>query len=588
MKLSRLILVLAFALVSLTAHAQEQKWIRASSAHFLLFTDTTEVKAQRLLTDLEQRVEGFGEAFGGLHAFPFPIEVYLFKDRNDFVTAIPNRPPVNGEVPPEKNAYFITGPDRFFLVAKDKNPDDIANDTAHSLGHAFFEHSVMWRPFWLTEAAGEYFRKLGRDADTKAISEKDGYSVDDLLTIVQSANYQDSEPGGAFRTQSYRLLRLILQEKPQALRDFVKAINREEGKDAKLNIDVEEIGKKFQTFVETPLRMPAVAPAVKSEPVDALSIAVHRGDLLMATERTYEAGRYYNGTSPESRAARAIAARLSRPASESLPVLAKTAQELPDMGLVQYYFGTLAAEKGTQLNAQLSALERAVKLLPTFGRAFAELARVYVLSGKADQALPLLDKALSLEPEHADYFYEIRAQALAAAGRFDDALRTIRVGETLPHGDRRAVEAYTVKVMNMTKLIESARREVDSQKMERIRRDLEAKVNEREPVQVPEPVLPTPDGQINFEIAATTALAVANQVYPQYPEALRKAGRQGKISLRVEVAPDGSVKNAVVATSQVPELNAATIAAVKKWVFKLARARTTPVNITLTFIYTLQ
>jgi len=100
--------------------------------------------------------------------------------------------------------------------------------------------------------------------------------------------------------------------------------------------------------------------------------------------------------------------------------------------------------------------------------------------------------------------------------------------------------------------------------------------------------LPTPDGQINYEIAAATAMEIANPVYPQYPEALRKAGRQGKISLRVEVAPDGSVRNAVVATSPVPELNAATVAAVKKWVFKLARARTTPVNITLTFIYTLQ
>jgi hypothetical protein len=60
----------------------------------------------------------------------------------------------------------------------------------------------MWRPFWLDEAAGEYIRKLGRNPDTKPVPEKDAYTLDDLLTIVPSATYQDSDPVGAFRTQS--------------------------------------------------------------------------------------------------------------------------------------------------------------------------------------------------------------------------------------------------------------------------------------------------------------------------------------------------------------------------------------------------
>src|SRR4051812_35560845 len=52
MKLFRFVLILVMALASSTVQAQEQKWIRASSAHFLLFTDTSEAKAQRLLNDL--------------------------------------------------------------------------------------------------------------------------------------------------------------------------------------------------------------------------------------------------------------------------------------------------------------------------------------------------------------------------------------------------------------------------------------------------------------------------------------------------------------------------------------------------------
>jgi TonB family protein len=588
MRFYKLALLLSFVLGCGIARAEEPKWIKATSEHFVLFTDSSDSKGQRLLTDLEQRVEGFSDAFGKLPPFQFPIHVFLFKNSEDFVASIPDRQPVDGAVPPEKNAYVVDGPDRLYLLVKDKSPEDIANDAAHSLGHAFFEHSVMWRPFWLSEGIAEYVRKLGRDADNKEIKEKDAFSVDDLLAIVPSAEYQDSDSGGAFRIQSYRLLRVLLREQPQALREYIQALNREDGKDARLNVDIEKITGTFQEYVESPIKLPPVAPAVKSEPADPATVAVRRGELLIATGKNFEASRYLNGASQEARAARAIAARFSRPPAEAVTVLARTAEELPDNGLVQYHFGAIETQNRAQLNAQNEALQRAVKLLPLFGRAYAQLARVDALNGKASQALPLLDRALELDPEYADSFFEIRANALVALGRLEDAYQAIKVGEALPHIDRKAVESYTIKVMNITKKIENARREVDSQKLERIRREVEAKVNELEPVQPPDPPVSVPEGQINYEITAAAAMDVVNTVYPQYPEALRRMGKMGKVTLRVQVAPDGTVKNAVATNSQVPELNSATIEAAKKWVFKLGHPRATPVNITLTFIYTLQ
>jgi TonB family protein len=588
MRFLKFALLLCFVLGGGFARAEEPKWVKATSEHFELYTDTSDSKGQRLLIDLEQRVEACGDAFGKVPPFQFPIHVFLFKNSEDFLASIPDRQPVDGAVPPEKNAYVVNGPDRLYILAKDKSPQDIANDAAHSLGHALFEHTVMWRPFWLSEGIAEYVRKLGRDADNKEIKEKDAFSVDDLLTIVPSADYQDSEPGGAFRTQSYRLLRVLLQEQPQALREYIQALSREDGKDAKLNVDVEKIATTFQDYVESPIKLPPVVPIVKSEPVDPATVAVRRGEMLVATGKNYEASRYLNGSSPQARAARAIAARFSRPATEAVTVLARAAEELPDNGLVQYHFGAIETQNKVQVKAQAEALQRAVKLLPVFGRAYAQLARVDVLNGEASQALPLLDRAVELEPEYADSFFEIRADALVSLGRLDEAYKSIKVGEALPHGDRKAVEAYTVKVMNITKKIENARREVDSQKLERIRRDVEAEVNEREPVQPPPPPVKVPEGQINYEITAAIGLDVVNAVYPEYPEALRQMGKMGKVTLRVQVAPDGSVKNAVATNSQVPELNAATIDAAKKWVFKLGHPRTTPVNISLTFIYTLQ
>jgi TonB family protein len=581
--------LLVFALAAGAARAEDPKWYQASTEHFMLYTDTSEAKAQRLLTDLEQRIAGFDDIVGTVHPLQFPIEVFLFKTREDFVAAMPNRPPVNGSAPPEKNAYLLRGPDRVFILAKDKSPEDIADDAAHFLGHVLFEHEVVWRPFWLAEGTAEYLRRLGRNPDTKAVAEKDANSVADLLTIVQSANYQDTDPPTPFRTQAYRLLRVLLKENPQALRNYLAAIDKADGHEARLDVKVDEIQQQYQDYTETALSLPPLAPVVKITPADAASLAVHRGDLLLASGRTYEASRYYNGTTPEARAARVVLTSVSRPAAEAVAALARSAQELPDSPLIQYHFGAIETDNSKLVEGQTAALERAVALLPRSGRAVAELARVYAQSGKAEQSLALLDRALELEPEHADRYFAIRAGALLALSRHEDSLRAMKTAEALPHTDRKTTEAYTVKVMEMTRKVEMARRAEDSQKMDRIRRDLENKVSEREPVKPPPPPVVVPEGGINYEISAGATIEVVDAVYPDYPESLRRQGKSGRVALRLEVLADGKVRNATVTSSQVPELNAATVEAVKKWTFKLPpRARPAPLNVTLTFNYTLQ
>jgi protein TonB len=447
----------------------------------------------------------------------------------------------------------------------------------------------MWRPFWLAEGAAEYVRKLGRNADTKTVSEKDGFTVDDLLTIVPSATYQDTDPPTAFRLQSYRLLRVVLQENPEALREFVKALGREDGNEAKLGMSVEELSKKFAGYAETAAKLPPVAAAVKSQPAEPPYLAIHRGDVLVAAERTSDAPRYYNGDTPAARGARAIMTRFTRMPAEAMQQLARAAHDLPDHGLVQYHYGAMESDAAKDREPQTAALESAVKLLPSFGRAYAELARLYVLSGKDKDALPLLERALELEPEFADHYYDIRANALVGLGRPEEAVRAINIAEALPHADRKTTEAYMLKVAAVKKKIETKRREADSARETLIRRDVERKVNELEPVVPPQPPAPIPGGQINFEIASTSTIDVVDTVYPDYPEDMRKLGKAGRISLRVTVGPDGKVRNAVVSNSQLPQLNSATVDAAMKWTFKVPpRPRPAPVTITLTFTYALQ
>ena len=546
--------------------AKETKWFEFSSEHFLLFTDTNEAKGRRLISDFENRVAAFSQAFGKVPSRQFPLEVFLFNSEQDFIEALPH---AKGEEELRKSAYLLRGPDRTFIVAKDKSPDDISNDVGHALGHVLFERYVLWRPFWLAESAAEYVRKVGRAADTKAVSEQEGFSAADLITIVSSATYNDNDPAGAFRTESYRLLRILLDEKPDVIRQYLPALRMESERAPKIAIDPQSIDSTLKTYVETPLRAVPVSAAIRSSEADMARLAIHHGDLLLATDRQADAARWYNGDSKDARGARAIITRFSRPAAEAARVLDRAARELPENGLVQYHFGAMELQDKKDIHSQVAALEHAVQLLPLMGRAYAELARVYTLDGQAEKSAPAITKALELEPEYADHCYEIRAEAEVALGQSDRAVRDMNIASDLPHPDRSAVERYVLKVSAIRKKIENARREIDARQLEEIRQQTRAEAERREPPPKPTaPPPPVPEGSIGYEIETRAPIEVLETVYPDYPEALRKKGTTGVIALRVDVGPDGKVKTAAVANSQVPDLNNATLEAIKKWSFK--------------------
>ena len=562
-------MALALLLLSMlipVLHAKDPKWFEVSSEHFLLFTDTNEAKGRRLISDFENRVAAFSQAFGKVPARQFPIEIFLFNNEQDFIEALPHG---QGEEQLKKAAYLLRGPDRTFIVAKDKSPDDIANDAGHALGHVLFERYVLWRPFWLAEGAAEYIRKAGRSADTKAVPEQEGFSAGDVVTIVPSATYDDNDPGGAFRTESYRLLRILLDEKPDLIRQYLQSL-RMESEHAPVNdIDAQAMDSRLKSYVETPLKMPPVTAAVKSSEADMARLAIHRGDLLLATERQADASRWYNADSKDARAARAIITRYSRPAAEAARVLDRSARELPENGLVQYHFGAMELQDKKDIHAQALALERAVQLLPLLGRAYGELARVYALDGQPEKSLPAIGKALDLEPEFADRFYQIRAEVEVTLGQSDRAFRDINIAADLPHSGRSAAEHYSVWISVIQRKIEYARREIDQRKLDEIRQEVRAEAERREPPPQPSaPPPPVPEGRISYSIESRAPLEVLDAVYPDYPEALRKKGAAGDITLRVDIGPDGTVKTAAVAASQIPDLNNAALEAMKKWSFK--------------------
>ena len=589
----RLGLLCAAVLLVLSAPVRgaDPVWIQLTSRNFVLFTDTTEIKGRRLLEDFEGRLAALNTVLGGIPQRQFPIEVFLFTRKEDFAEAIP--PAAKGPEGPvefDKGAYLWRGPDRIFVGARDKAPADIADDVGHALGHVFSSRLSVWRPFWLAEASGEYFRRVGRTPDNKKVSEKEGYPVADLLEIVRTKNYDDDAPltpgTTAFRTQSYRLLRVLMARHGPELAAWLKELRTAIEQEPKLNVDVKILQSEFDAYSDTVAGPGSGTFDIRTPSSNPAAVAIHRGDLLVAAKKTSEAGAFYNGGSEEARAARAVLARFSRSGGEPIRLLARVSSELPNASLAHFHFGSIETKEPEDLELQARALERAVTQLPLFGRARAQLARVDTLRGKGEDALKQIDRALELEPEFADEFYMFRAEALLSLSRFGEANIAARTAAAMPHTEG-AVD-YDFKASEMARRIEETRRELDNRQLQRIRGEVDAIVAAREPPPPP-PTPPPPQrfGSIEYSVQASRQISIVNAPLPIYSNALVQRSAAGNITVRVMIGADGKVTQVTLVDSKLPEMNTSTLDAAKKWTFAPLTG-TAPVEARIIFRFAVQ
>jgi TonB family protein len=585
----RRILLSAIVLLSTPARAADPVWLNLTSPNFTLFTDTTALKARRLLTDLEGRLSVLRGALGEIPPRQFPIEVFLFSRKEEFLEAAPR--PTGPDAPREfdKSAYLWRGPDRIYVAALDKSPNDIAGDVGHALGHVFFERTVRWRPFWLAEAAAEQFRKAGQKPDTRRISEKDAYPVADILEIVPARDYDDEAPPTAFRIQSYRLCRVVLSRHRGALVSYLTALRNPEGGQSRLDVDLKTLQSQFDTEIETIVNLPTSPVDIRSVPLSAEAMAIHRGDLLVAAKKRTDAAAWYKGSNEAARAARAILARFTGNQEDAVRVLARASADLPMAGLVHLHFGSVETKIPEDLVLQSRALERAIELLPRSGQAHAQLARVQTLQGKAEEALARIDRALELEPEFADEFFLIQAEALLALHRYGDANASARIAAALPHSDRSV--DYSLKASEMARRIDEVRREVEGRRLQQLREEVQALVARREPPPPPAPP-PPPErfGKIEYTLQSNRQISIVEAPLPVYANTLVQRGAVGTVTVRVTIGRDGKVTQAAIVESKLPEMNDATLNAAKKWTFRpvTGAAPASGVEARITFSFSLQ
>ena len=587
MKFGRLMVTLCLLIVSVVlAEAAQAEWVEVGSEHFVLYTDTGAGKGRLLLGDLEARYAAFSRAFGSLQPRAFPIRVFLMDSREEFTDSVPesalrtigartgNR---RGRLVADKSGYLVFSATGTFIVARDQDASDIADDVGHPLGHLLLARSTLWQPFWLQEGVGEYLRRLGRGGGEKAVSRGDGFSVSDLLSIVPSETYNDLEDGGRFRKQSYHLLRILMESFPAELESFLQALREDSGSGARPAVPAEALGELLFSYVETPLALNPETMTSEARELPSAERATNRGDLLLSLGRPRESAVLYNDN--PRRAARIGETVLAKIRRETPPVrrsLEELTLEFPDSGLVHYHLGTLRAESREERTKQISALERAIALLPRMGRAYAGLGALYISDGRSDMALPMVRKAIELEPEFADGFFEILAEARMQLGDYKEAGEAIGIAADLAHSDPSTLKHFVLLVPIFYRKMELHRRAIEAERVEELRREVEALVDEIDPRPVPVTEEPSPIGRIMLSVSSGASANVTSPVLirssmPDYTADLRRQGAAGRIVLQVEIDRRGEVTEVKVRSSDIHGLDAATVEAVSGWVFQPAR-----------------
>ena len=572
MKRSTLLpILLVGVMISPSVLLAQTEWIAQESEHFLLYTDTDLNKGGRLLNDLEGRYKVFSQVFYPLEPRASRISVVLVDDRQDFLEWVPEQLKTH-----DLAAYLLSGSGGHFLLARDSSTESIADDVGHALGHLLLSRSVMWQPFWLQEGIGEYLKRLGRSRGGDPVSREDGFSLSDILTIVPSRNYDDLAEGGVFRRQSYQLLRVLLESYPEELDAYIQSLRGEGGFDATLDVVSDSVESELFQYEDSSLGFAAMDLASEARPVPAGERDAMLGNLALSAGLRQRARSLYAASPLESgRIGLALLGR-GRAGSGGRPTFEKLIVDFPESGLAHYYMGTLEPETDEDRRVQISALERAVDLMPQSGRPRAELGWLYVLDERPQQALPFVEQALRLAPEYADRFYEILAEAQLSLGDYETAGEYIQIAASLPHSDVSSLERYDRLVPEFYRKMESHRRLGEAERMEALRREVEVMANRLDPRPVVVSEVPAPVGRIRYSISpisaqGVTAPPIRESPMPDYTPDLRRRGVEGRVVLEVDLDRRGRIANIGVRSSEDPELSTQALDAVGRWRFDSAR-----------------
>jgi hypothetical protein len=457
------------------AYAQQQRWIRLTTAHFEMYSSSDEKKSREAIEYFERVREFFMQASPVRAPGEFPVRIVAFKDAQVMHIYAPN---------PAITAYFAPGPVRDSIVMQDPSPGSYPV-TIHEYLHLVIRHSGLHIPLWLNEGWAEVYSTLKPVRDGVAVGDliqrhvtmlEQGkwFTLNELQAVNNSSpEYNESERMGMFYSESWALAHMLYlsPDYKQNFGKFIGALNRGKSMDESLQTAYNKTSiqvladlqtyftrkKLFGTVFLTPLEKSGEAPVVT--PVTTYDSDLMLADLHAASLHVASANRAYqqlevdDPTRPDAFAGAGYLALRTNDKESARKDLRKAYTLGTTDAQLCMQLATLDREAKESASRVMEELDRAVQLRPDFSEAIFQLAVMKLDARDFESARTLLGRVGMVGPDRMTIFRSAMAYANLESGSIDAARGDAEAA-------RRAAKtpAEIQKAEQLVKLIEARSR----------------------------------------------------------------------------------------------------------------------------------
>jgi Flp pilus assembly protein TadD len=414
-------------------------WSRVSDGKIAIYTKDKPSKATPLLKDFSQLRRVVSETSGFAIGRDAALKVIAFQSESEF-----NPYRLN-----EGSCAFYQQTHRGEYIVLQDLSGDSREIAAHEFTHFLLAHSGVNLPLWLNEGLADFYSTfevsgdkltLGRSV-TGRLSVFRSYAALPLETLFQigaaSSYYSDPERMALFYSESWLLTHMLLVSPQYSAHfpDFLRALKEgRTGADAfqtaygktpaQAQPDlVRYLSGQHLPLLEASLQETQAAASPVMISADASEIAAALGDL----------GPHNVPSSEESLGYQALEHGQTEAARVHFRLAVERNSDDPN---VLFYLAHLDHEAGVPSNQVLPLLDRALRLQPNMPDARLELALLAANEGDFQRALAALQKLSAPRPENAYAAIYTEAYCYAHVDQFAEARAAAERARLLARNDR--------------------------------------------------------------------------------------------------------------------------------------------------------
>lgn len=405
--------VLASVLTASLATAAEQ-WLKLTSSHFELYTTAGEKKGREAILFFEQVRDFFGRARGSAKPVTTaPVRIIAFRSDKEYK---PYR------ISESADAFYLDGYDRDYIVMHGITEESYPV-AVHEFTHLLIKRAGLDVPIWFNEGLADVYsslKPLGKKVLVGSLIPGRFYSLqqskwiplEELASVdARSPYYNEKARAGIFYAESWALVHMLFLS-DQYREQFNKLL-------VALASGLPAGAAFWQTYAKTPAQ-------VQKDLEQYMRGTKFNGMLFdMKLEKSAEEPDIEPARTLESGMVLADLLALTGKGEAAKEAYQSLAQANPKSWEVEAGLAELAW-RGKNTEEAKKHFARAAELGSTNPKLYYDYATVlHQVDGKESAAIPVLKRAVELDPEYQDAHYYL-AFWLMSDGRYQDAVDHFR------------------------------------------------------------------------------------------------------------------------------------------------------------------